>query len=179
MENHYLAARRQVVVGALACAVLLVGAAYRVATAAEAESFRARVDGVDWVATRTLATPTRIGGAAALNVMGFLDAGPHARFGFNLVLGAERRFVGTFPLGPNALKGSHGSFVADGRPGGDPRVDSFRFADGNVTIDRYDETARRIWGRFSGSTKNSDGKTVNVTDGSFAAVEVGDEPKTP
>jgi hypothetical protein len=179
MENLIGTSRRVFIAAAIAV-LAFAASGMRVAIAAsEAESLHARIDSVEWVATRTLATPTRIGSAAALNLNGFLDAKPMSRFGFNLILSSDGGFVGSYALGPNALKGSHGSFVANAGPGGDPLADSFRFASGTVTIDRYDEASKRIWGKFSGSAKNSSGKVVTVTDGVFAAVAISPPPGVP
>ena len=123
------------------------------------DSLTAKLDGKPFTSEWTNASKFMLAGKEVVNFNGHIGTGPGSRF-FNCQVASAAPGVFKIGEGPAMAKTSC-SYLA----GADVMADRYSFKSGTVELTAVD--AAHVAGKFEGSAKNHDGKTVEVTGGVF------------
>jgi hypothetical protein len=124
------------------------------------DSLTAKLDGKPFTSEWTNASKFTLAGKEVLNFNGHIGTGPGSRYFNCQVAGAA---PGLFKIGEGPAMGKTGcSYTA----GADVMADRYSFKSGTVELTAVD--AAHVAGKFEGSAKNHDGKTVEVSGGAFS-----------
>ena len=147
---------------------------------ADDPTMTAHVAGRAWTSTRAFVVKTALAGKPAININGFLEGkNSKSHFGFLLLVPADGSYVHDYELGRVAVKDitagtrkvSTGSLDLDF---GGPNVmaNKYDFESGHLVITSYEPKSDTLTGTFSGTLKNAEGKTLEITDGHLQSILV-------
>lgn len=135
--------------------------------------FIATVDGKPFTANWAGTVQTTIAGKDALNVTGHVGEGADSTF-INCSIVAPK--VGSFPFGGSGFAKTSCSYHTTS----DIFNGTFALKTGVIEITQLDVAGNTVSGTFSGSGKNMAGdKTMNVTDGHFEKIPLGQQSRLP